>query len=347
MIKYTLDLNEVTPLTRLQIEHLAHLAGDFESHVLFEHQNRVINGKSMLGLLSLGMTGHDQVIMTVEGADEEEAAREIKKLLDSGVRSPKNAADAQALMQRVKKRYSDILQENLAGIYLHGSLAAGCFQWARSDIDFLVVVKSPLAKETKRALIDALEEMAEDAPPSGFEMSVILSRYCEEPPYPMPFETHFSAGHREAYRADPMGYCERMQGTDPDLTAHILCLRAFGVTLMGPSIARTFGAVQREDAMKAILYDVNDAREKLLENPCYYVLNLCRALAYKRDGLVLNKRDGGEWALQNLDQEHQRVIQAALNAYQAGRDMSFDAGLAESFCCDALDELNAPDESNG
>ena len=104
MISYTLDLHQVTPLTRLQIEHLAHLAGGFESRILFEHNNRVINGKSMLGLLSLGVTGHDRVVMTVEGTDEEEAAREVKKLLDSGVIAPKNAADAQNLMQRVKKR---------------------------------------------------------------------------------------------------------------------------------------------------------------------------------------------------------------------------------------------------
>lgn len=340
MIKHTLDLYPVTPLTRLQIEHLVHLAGDFESRILFEHSNRVINGKSMLGLLSLGMTGHDPVEMIVEGADEEEAAREIKKLLDGGIQAPKNASDAQALMQRVKKRYQEILGDNLVGLYLHGSLAAGCFQWNRSDIDFLTVVREPLGQEEKLALAETLHAPGEEAPPAGFEMSVILERYCRAAPYPIPFEMHYSNAHRAAYERDPQAFCREMHGTDEDLTAHILCLHAFGVTLFGPSIARTFDPVRREDAMRAILHDVKDAQAPDVDKPGYYVLNLCRALAYKREGLVLNKRDGGEWALQNLDQEHQRVIQAALNAYQAGRDMSCDAGLVDSFFCDSLDELN-------
>lgn len=340
MIKYTLDLHHVTPLTRQQIEHLAHLAGDYESRVLFEHQNRVINGKSMLGLLSLGMTGHDQVTMIVEGADEEEAAREIKKLLDSGVRAPKNAGDAQELMQRVKKTYSDILGENLRGLYLHGSLAAGCFQWNRSDIDFLAVVRDPLELKEKMLLVDALYRLQEEAPPAGFEMSVILEKYCRNIPYPIPFELHYSAAHQADYERDNEAFCRDMHGTDEDLTAHILCLHAFGVTLLGPAIARAFDPVRREDAMRAILHDANEAKAPVLDKPGYYVLNLCRALAYKRENLVLNKRDGAEWALQNLDQEHQRVIQAALNAYAAGRDMSCDAGLTESFLHAALAELN-------
>lgn len=341
MIKHLLDLHQITPLTRLQIEHLAHLAGDFESRILFEHNNRVINGKSMLGLLSLGVTGHDQVVMTVEGADEEEAAQAMKALLDSGVTAPKNAADAENLMQRVKRRYVEILQDNLAGIYLYGSLAAGCFQWKRSDIDFLVAVREKPDTKTKMALAKTLWDMRNEAPPAGFEMSVVLAEHCRKAPYPVPYEFHYSNAHLKAYQEDPQGFCQRMHGTDPDLTAHLLCIRAFGMTLQGVGIVRTFGPVRREDALRAILHDVNEAREHFRERPCYFVLNLCRALAYKRENLVLNKRDGGEWALENLDQSHQRVIQAALNAYQTGRDMTYDAGLAESFCADALKELNS------
>ncbi|MBR1585114.1 MAG: DUF4111 domain-containing protein [Clostridia bacterium] len=340
MIKHTLDLEHLTPMSRMQIQHLAHVAGGFESQILLEHQNRVINGKSMLGLLSLGVTGPDPVVMTVQGADEEEAAREIKRLLDSGMIAPKNAADADKLMQQVKQRYIEVLGENLVGIYLHGSLAAGCFQWERSDIDFLVVVRQSVPVEKKIALAETLYALGEEAPPNGFEMSVILEQYCRNAPYPIPFDLHLSKRYRLDYERNARGFCERMHGEDPDLTAHILCLRAFGQTLFGPSIARVFGPVKREHALDAIRYDANDAGEHFQAHPCYCVLNLCRALAYYRENLVLNKRDGGEWALQNLNQEHQRVIQAALNAYQSGRDMSYDAGLAENFCYDALEELN-------
>ena len=255
MVTCTLDLSRVTPMNRQQIEQLAHVAGGFESRILLEHNNREINGKSMLGLLSLGVTGSDPVIMTVQGEDEEEAAREIKKLLDSGVKPPQNAADAEQLMQRVAKRYREILGENLTGVYLHGSLAAGCFQWDRSDVDFLTVVQEPLTAEKKIALAETLYSLRDAAPPSGFEMSVLRAADCRNPKYPMHFDLHVSKRYQQDYERDARGFCERMHGEDPDLTAHVLALHAYGMALCGPSISRVFGKVRREDALSAIRYD--------------------------------------------------------------------------------------------
>lgn len=42
-------------------------------------------------------------------------------------------------MERICRRYSEILGEQLTGIYLHGSAAFGCACDA-SDLDFIVVV---------------------------------------------------------------------------------------------------------------------------------------------------------------------------------------------------------------
>ena len=323
----------------MQIEHVAQLAGRFSSRILLEHQTRTINGKSMLGLLSLGDTGEDPVTLIADGEDEEAAAREMKELLITGVAPPKGVRDAEALMQRIKKRYVEILKDQLVGIYLHGSLAAGCFHWEHSDIDFLVVTHGEIRVEAKIGLVETLYALLPEAPPEGFEMSVVQEKYCRNIPYPMPYELHFSSGHIRAYERDPRGYCQRMHGTDPDLTAHIMCLNAFGAVVHGPGIPRVFDQVSRQDALAAIRYDVQDAEEHLHENPCYFVLNLCRALAYFRENRVLSKKEGGEWALTHLDHEHQRVIQAALNAYESGRDMFYDRGQAEDFCYDALEEL--------
>ena len=81
MIRQTLDLSGVTPLNRAQIEHLVLIAGRFTSRILFEHKNGTINGKSMLGLLSMGVTDHDPVTLIVDGDDEEEAFQEMLKRL--------------------------------------------------------------------------------------------------------------------------------------------------------------------------------------------------------------------------------------------------------------------------
>lgn len=339
MIKHSLDLSAITPLNRMQIEHLVHLAGKFSSRILFEHRNRTINGKSMLGLLSMGVTGHEPVILMVEGEDEEIAAQEIGKLLAAGVTPPKDAANADILVHQLKHIFVNLLDDNLVGIYLHGSLAAGCFQWERSDIDFLVVVKEPLSVEKKIAVVEALYSLRQDAPPMGFEMSVLLEKDCREMSYPMPFDLHYSPKWTEEYEKDARGFCERMHGEDPDLTTHILTVHAFGAVIHGPSAARVFGKVKREDALAAIHEDLSQVGEVLHENPVYYVLTLCRALAYYRENLVLSKKTGGEWALKNLPHVHQSVIQAALNAYQSGWDMFYDESLAEDFCYDVMEEL--------
>ena len=85
--------------------------------------------------------------------------------------------------------------------------------------------------------------------------------------------------------------------------------------------------------------DVEDAEGHLHENPVYFVLNLARAVAYCRKGKVLSKKEGGEWALRHMSTDHQRVIQAALNAYETGLGMSYDAAQAEDFCDEALEEI--------
>lgn len=339
MIKHQLDLSGVTPLSRMQIEHLVHLAGKFASRILLEHKNRTINGKSMLGLLSMGVTGDDPITLIVEGDDEEIAAREMKKLFDAGVTAPKDAANADVLVHRLKHAFVNLLGENLVGIYLHGSLAAGCFQWEISDIDFLIVVKNALTVEKKIAVVEALYALREDAPPKGFEMSVLLEKDCREMAYPMPYDLHYSPRWTKEYEKDARGFCERMNGVDPDLTTHILTVHAFGAVIHGPNAARVFGRVKREDALSAIREDLAQAGETIHENPVYYVLTLCRALAYAREGLVYSKKTGGEWAMANLPHAYQSVIQAALNAYQSGRDMFYDEGLAEDFCYEVMEEL--------
>lgn len=341
MIRCSMDLSKITPLNRLQIERLVRLAGRYSSRVLYEHKNRQINGKSMLGLLSMGVTGMDEVILTVEGEDEEAAANALRQVLEEGVAPPKDMSDADKLVQYIKEKYQEILKENLTGIYLHGSLAANCFHWEKSDIDLLVVVNEEPSVEKKIALVETLYALEKDAPPAGFEMSVVLAADCKEPQPPMPYVLHYSKMWTAEYEKDPRGYCERMHGTDPDLTTHILSLHAYGETVLGPGVNRVFGSIKKEDAMEAIRADLSDAAESLDKNPVYVVLTLCRALAYFREGLVLTKMSGGEWAIKNLHHRYQGVIQAALNAYNESREMYFDRERAEDLCYDAMEEISA------
>ena len=90
------------------------------------------------------------------------------------------------LLLAIKTRFQTVLGKTLTGIYIHGSLAFGCFHWERSDIDFLVVVKEPMSQTEKEALLCELLILDKNAPPKGLEMSVLLERDCRIFCYPTP-----------------------------------------------------------------------------------------------------------------------------------------------------------------
>src|SRR5687767_11788157 len=63
------------------------------------------------------------------------------------------------------------LAENLSGVYLHGSLATGCFNPLRSDIDILVVTRAKIPVETKRSLARLILDVSRQ--PAPIEISFL------------------------------------------------------------------------------------------------------------------------------------------------------------------------------
>ena len=55
-----------------------------------------------------------------------------------------------SLIRGYVERAKEILQDNLIGVYLHGSSVMGCFNPRKSDIDLIVVVDRPLSEPVKR-----------------------------------------------------------------------------------------------------------------------------------------------------------------------------------------------------
>lgn len=55
------------------------LTARFESSIMLLHGNRTINAKSLLGLLSIGDVRGDEVFLSIDGADEKEAAGEMHR----------------------------------------------------------------------------------------------------------------------------------------------------------------------------------------------------------------------------------------------------------------------------
>ena len=59
-------------------------ANEFKSSIWVEKEERRVNAKSLLGVLSLGIVGGTTIRVMADGADEEAAVESLVKLVQSG-----------------------------------------------------------------------------------------------------------------------------------------------------------------------------------------------------------------------------------------------------------------------
>ena len=59
-------------------------ANEFKSSIWVEKEERRVNAKSLLGVLSLGIMGGTEIRIIAGGPDEETAVEELVKLVESG-----------------------------------------------------------------------------------------------------------------------------------------------------------------------------------------------------------------------------------------------------------------------
>lgn len=244
------------------------------------------------------------------------------------------------LLNKIVDGYKRILGENLVGIYLHGSLAFGCFTWDKSDIDFIAVVNNEPTPSEKAEIIKLLLKLDAEAPPKGFEMSVVPRSACDRFVYPTPYFLHFSNGHKQSYIDDIEGHIAVLHGDDRDLAAHFTVVRAVGKTLCGAPIPEVFGDVPPRYYLDSILFDIENAEDDILENPVYITLNLCRVRGYLESAGVLSKLDGGQWGIAHLP-EYSDIISAALTEYSGGDRMCVTAERLKQFAEDMLGKIKA------
>jgi streptomycin 3"-adenylyltransferase len=216
------------------------------------------------------------------------------------------------ILDIIINKFKRILENNLVGVYLHGSLAMGCYTDS-SDIDFLVVVRQPINDKIKKELISSIVYIY-NLPDKGIEMSIILEKYAKEFVYPTPFELHYSDLHRDKYLANEDYICGG--DVDQDLAAHMTVIKHRGICLYGRDIDDVFNNVPREAYINSILDDVRNAKDQILDNPIYIILNLCRVLYFVKEGIISSKLEGGIWAKNILPQKYTCLIEDALNVYR-------------------------------
>jgi len=94
-----------------------------------------------------------------------------------------------------------VVGANLIGLYLHGSLAMGCFNPNCSDLDVIAVTAEGMAVETKRAVAAIL--LQQSGAPHPIEVSFLRRRDLAPWRYPTPFDFHYKEGGAWAEGALP------------------------------------------------------------------------------------------------------------------------------------------------
>jgi streptomycin 3"-adenylyltransferase len=228
--------------------------------------------------------------------------------------------DVQQYLVRIAAALGDVLGDLLSGLYVHGSLATGCFRRERSDIDLLAVTAQKLSPQIREAVALLLVRLSDARPLTGdIEVYVIQERYARSFEHPLPYEVHYSSLWHEKIRHRQMDYAE--DRTSIDLAANLVDVRERGVTLLGPPPGGMFGPVPWHAFVNALEADFTWARAHVEDMPVYAVLNACRVLhgATANRLTALNKDEAGVWALETVPRMYHSLVNDALQVYRGNK----------------------------
>ena len=81
MIRKPISFPGNVPLTRALAAEVVQTASTFEARVMIQREQKIVNAKSMLGLLSLGADDQGNMVLIAEGPDEEAAVAAMLAVL--------------------------------------------------------------------------------------------------------------------------------------------------------------------------------------------------------------------------------------------------------------------------
>lgn len=204
--------------------------------------------------------------------------------------------------------FAALLGDALAGAYIHGSLALGCFNPRRSDVDLLFVTRRSLEPDERAAAGRLL--LASSTVPAKLEAHVLTDAQLRPWRHPAPFELHYGESARERFERGDFG----VPGRDRDLAAHVWIARRAGIALIGPPSERVFPDVPHGDYADALLADLAWCRT--VRQLDYGVLSASRIWATLSGGGLQSKDTGASWALEQAPERFRPLVRTALERYR-------------------------------
>jgi predicted nucleotidyltransferase len=220
----------------------------------------------------------------------------------------------QSEVNTLRTELQRLLDHNLFGIYLHGSLALGDFHPSRSDIDMVVLTGQSMNLEVKRATMVCLLRISKM--PCPLDIRFLVERDLFPFQHPLPCDLSYSETRREQYQQDLRGgnwkHWNEVMQHDPDLTLFLTVLRHHGICLSGKPLVEAFPSVPEHDFREEVVKNFQAAREHPLQDLVSFVLNACRVVAYLHHSTILSKDAGGIWGLGHLPEQYHPLIHQAL-----------------------------------
>ena len=83
MIKKPITIQLSSGLEARPVAMLVQVASQFESSIYVEIAEKKVNAKRIMGMMTLGLSAGEEVVVSADGGDEEDAIGEIEKYLSS------------------------------------------------------------------------------------------------------------------------------------------------------------------------------------------------------------------------------------------------------------------------
>ena len=84
MIKQEITIQIPNGLEARPVALLVQVASQYGSEIYVESADKKVNAKSIMGMMTLGLSAGESVVVSAEGEDEAEAIENIEKYLSSG-----------------------------------------------------------------------------------------------------------------------------------------------------------------------------------------------------------------------------------------------------------------------
>jgi predicted nucleotidyltransferase len=239
--------------------------------------------------------------------------------LDERVISAGGAAVG-AFLASASAAWSSTLGRDLAGVYVHGSLATGAFNPRTSDLDVVVATRAPTSAATNERLRELHlvmlgtggERWPERLDAAFVPIKALTAR---DVPDLAVLELHPDEG----FSVERLG---------PEFMIQKHLLRIYGITLLGRDVRKIVRPVTTGELREAQIGILRATWLPQLEFPgrlldrgyqAYAVLSMCRALCLLAIGRVVTKPEAAAWALRGPYLEPFRTLIRSALAYPGGR----------------------------